>query len=152
MSGPLGRALRWINLSFLILYPISWTAPLAYAGFLPFLRGTELTILGGVRDLWDTDVILALIVATLAVIAPFLKTMLLAAAQFGLSRDARIMVLVVIAGKLSMADVFLIALYIVVIKGVGVGHVTIGWGLYLFTAITLTSLLIAFLQKRAMTA
>ena len=34
-----------------------------------------------------------------------------------------------------MADVFLIALYIVVVKGVGAGpHVEIAWGLYLFTA------------------
>ncbi len=144
-------ALRWLNLSFLILYPVAWTAPLAYAGFLPFFRGTELTILSGIRDLWHTDIFLALIVATLAVIAPFLKTMLLAAAQFGVIRDARLMVLVQVAGKLSMADVFLIALYIIVIKGVGVGHVTIGWGLYLFTMITLASLAIAAVQKREMT-
>lgn len=142
------RALRWINLSFLVLYPVTWTAPLAYAGFLPFLQGTELTISGGVRDLWDTDIALSLIVATLAVIAPFLKTILLAAAQFGVIRDARVMVLIVVAGKLSMADVFLIALYIVVIKGVGVGHVAVGWGLYLFTAVTLASLYIAFVQQR----
>ena len=151
MTGWHLHVLRYVNLSFLVLYPVSWFAPLAYAGFLPFFRGTELTIINGIRDLWHSDVILALIVATLAVIAPFLKTMLLAAAQFGIIRDARLMVLVVIAGKLSMADVFLIALYIVVIKGVGVGHVTTGWGLYLFTAITLSSMAIAAFQKRAMT-
>lgn len=150
MTPWLRLSLRWINLSFLILYPVSWFAPLAYAGFLPFFRGTELTIIGGISDLWHTDRILALIVATLAVIAPFLKTMLLAAAQFGIIRSARLMVLVLIAGKLSMADVFLIALYIIVIKGVGVGHVTTGWGLYLFTALTLSSFAFAALQKRDM--
>lgn len=143
-------ALRWLNLSFLVLYPVSWSAPLAYAGFLPFFRGSELTILAGIRDLYDTDIFLALIVATLAVIAPFLKTILLSAAQFGMVRDARLMVLISVAGKLSMADVFLIALYIVVIKGVGVGHVTIGWGLYLFTALTLASLAMTFIQRREM--
>lgn len=152
MSSDRAIWLRWLNLSFLVLYPIAWTAPLAYAGFLPFFRGSELTILGGIRDLLHTDIFLALIVATLAVIAPFLKTMLMAAAQFGMVRDARLMVLVIIMGKLSMADVFLIALYIVVIKGVGVGHVTIGWGLYLFTVLTLASLFIAFVHQRQVKA
>lgn len=145
-------ALRWINLSFLILYPISWTAPLAYAGFLPFFRGSELTIAGGVRDLWHTDMVLAMIVATLAVVAPFFKTLLLSAALFGVLQSKRAMMLIIIAGKLSMADVFLIAVYIVVIKGVGVGHVTVGWGLYLFTAITLASLFIAYAQSKRVQA
>ncbi|MGB0854407.1 MAG: paraquat-inducible protein A [Pikeienuella sp.] len=145
-------ALRWINLSFLVLYPISWTAPLAYAGFLPFFRGSELTIAGGVRDLWHTDMVLAMIVATLAVVAPFFKTLLLSAALFGVLQSKRAMMLIIIAGKLSMADVFLIAVYIVVIKGVGVGHVTVGWGLYLFTAITLTSLFIAYAQSKRVQA
>ncbi|MGB1212592.1 MAG: paraquat-inducible protein A [Pikeienuella sp.] len=145
-------ALRWINLSFLVLYPISWTAPLAYAGFLPFFRGNELTIAGGIRDLWHTDMVLAMIVATLAVVAPFFKTLLLSAALFGVLQSKRAMMLIIIAGKLSMADVFLIAVYIVVIKGVGVGHVTVGWGLYLFTAITLTSLFIAYAQSKRVQA
>lgn len=33
-----------------------------------------------------------------------------------------------------MADVFLIALYILLAKGVGVGYVEPAWGLWLFTA------------------
>ena len=40
-----------------------------------------------------------------------------------------------------MADVFLIALYIVVVKGVGIGKVETAWGLYLFTACILASIL-----------
>ena len=39
-----------------------------------------------------------------------------------------------------MADVFLIALYIVVIKGMGIGRVETAWGLYLFTFCILLSL------------
>ncbi|MGB0412098.1 MAG: paraquat-inducible protein A, partial [Pikeienuella sp.] len=117
-----------------------------------FFRGSELTIAGGVRDLWHTDMVLAMIVATLAVVAPFFKTLLLSAALFGVLQSKRAMMLIIIAGKLSMADVFLIAVYIVVIKGVGVGHVTVGWGLYLFTAITLTSLFIAYAQSKRVQA
>jgi uncharacterized paraquat-inducible protein A len=49
-----------------------------------------------------------------------------------------------------MADVFLIALYIVVVKGVGVGHVETAWGLYFFTALVLVSMGIAHVTKRRM--
>jgi len=51
-------------------------------------------------------------------------------------------------GKLSMADVFLIALYIVIVKGVGIGHVTPAWGLWLFTACVFTSIWVAWATGR----
>ncbi len=44
-----------------------------------------------------------------------------------------------ILGKLAMADIFLIAIYIVVAKGVGVGRLETAWGLYLFTFCVLLS-------------
>jgi uncharacterized paraquat-inducible protein A len=53
-----------------------------------------------------------------------------------------------ILGKLAMADVFLIAVYIVLAKGVGVGVVETAWGLYLFTFCVLLSMLITGLTKR----
>ncbi|MEM7238490.1 MAG: paraquat-inducible protein A, partial [Pseudomonadota bacterium] len=56
--------------------------------------------------------------------------------------------LIEVVGKLSMADVFLIALYIVVVKGVGVGHVTSAWGLWLFTACVLASIWISWATGR----
>ena len=43
-------------------------------------------------------------------------------------------------GKLAMADVFLIALYITLTKGIGVGRIEVAWGLYLFTACIFASL------------
>jgi hypothetical protein len=52
-------------------------------------------------------------------------------------------------GKLAMADVFLIALYVVISKGIGVGRVEIAWGLYLFTALILASLWIGWRTNRA---
>lgn len=144
------RALKFTNLSLLLLYPIAWLAPLAHAGILPFFRGTELTIFSGISDLWDSDVALAMIVAIFAVVMPYFKTILLALIQFGLVAGPRWMTTLEIAGKLSMADVFLLAMYVVVVKGVGVGHVDIAWGLYLFTALVLTSLAITISHKRAL--
>lgn len=43
-------------------------------------------------------------------------------------------------GRLAMVDVFLIALYITLAKGMGVGRVETAWGLYLFTGCILASL------------
>ena len=143
------RIFRYVNLSLLFLYPVAWIAPLAHAGLLPFFRGTELTIFSGISDLWDSDVALAMIVALFAVVMPYFKTILLALIQFGLVSGQGWKTVLEIAGKLSMADVFLLAMYVVVVKGVGVGHVDIAWGLYLFTALVLTSLAVTIGHHRA---
>jgi uncharacterized membrane protein len=58
-----------------------------------------------------------------------------------------------VLGKLAMADVFLIALYITLSKGIGVGRIETAWGLYLFTACILASIAIGWAtEKRIGTA
>jgi paraquat-inducible protein A len=89
--------------------------------------------------LWETDAPLALVVTFLAVFAPFAKTVGLALLHFGLM-SPRTLPALHILGKLAMADVFLIALYIVVVKGVGLATIEVAWGLYLFTGLILLSL------------
>ena len=93
--------------------------------------------------------VLALAVTFFAIFAPYLKTMGLALIHFGLLRRKVAPVLGWL-GKLAMADIFLIALYIVIAKGVGVGRLEVAWGLYLFTACILASLVVSFRtsQKR----
>ena len=140
-----------LNLLLLLLYPASWLSPLARAGFLPFFSGTEITILGGVADLWQSDAALAVLVAVFAIVIPYAKTLSLAAIHFGWL-GARALPLIEIVGKLAMADVFLIALYIVLVKGVGVGHVVSAWGLWLFTGCVLASLWAGFETKRKIAA
>jgi len=54
---------------------------------------------------------------------------------------------ITLMGKLAMADIFLIALYIVLAKGVGVGRLETGWGLYAFTGCVLVSLACSYLTK-----
>ena len=60
----------------------------------------------------------------------------------------RITPLLGILGKLAMADIFLIALYITLAKGVGVGRLEPAWGLYLFTACILASLWVSWHTQR----
>ena len=143
--------LKFANLSLLILFPIAWFAPLMRAGLLPLFGLSEISVISGLQSLWKTDVFLALMVTVFALFAPYLKTIGLALVHFDLLKDKTLPVLGYM-GKLAMADIFLIALYIVVAKGVGIGKVETAWGLYMFTACILMSILISALTAKKPTA
>ncbi len=140
--------IKFLNLALLILFPISWFAPLLRAGLLPLFGLSEISVISGLQSLWKTDVFLALLVTAFALFAPYLKTIGLALVHFGLLRRKVVPVLSWL-GKLAMADVFLIALYIVTIKGIGIGKVETAWGLYLFTACILVSIGISIATTKA---
>ncbi len=142
--------LKWLqiaNLALLVLFPIAWFAPLMRAGLLPLFGLSEISVITGMQSLWESDVALALLVTFFALFAPYLKTIGLALIHFNLMRRKVLPVLSWL-GKLAMADVFLVALYVVVVKGVGIGKVETAWGLYLFTACILTSIVISALTAK----
>lgn len=138
--------LRLANLSLLVLFPVAWFAPLLRAGLLPLFGLSEISIISGLQSLWESDVILALLVTVFALFAPYVKTIGLALVHFDLLKDKTLPVLGWL-GKLAMADVFLIALYIVLVKGIGIGKVETAWGLYLFSACVIASIVISGLSK-----
>jgi uncharacterized paraquat-inducible protein A len=142
--------LRLANLALLVLFPIAWFAPLLRAGFLPLFGLSEISVVTGLQSLWESDIPLALLVTFLAIFAPFAKTLGLALLQFGLLSPSTLPALHIL-GRLAMADVFLIALYIVVVKGVGLAHVEVAWGLYLFTFCILASMALAWATERQLT-
>lgn len=135
--------LRVANLALLVLFPLAWFAPLLRAGLLPLFGLSEISVITGLQALWRTDVVLALLVTGLAIFAPWLKTIGLALLHFGLL-SPRALPALHLLGHLAMADVFLIALYIVIVKGVGIATVETAWGLYLFTGCILVSLVIGW--------
>lgn len=140
--------LKYANLALLILYPVAWFAPLLRAGIdLPLFGLSEISVISGLQSLWDTDVVLALIVTAFALFAPYLKTIGLALVHFGLMRR-KVLPVLHILGKLAMADVFLIAVYITVLKGIGLGRIEVAWGLYLFTACILASIGLGYLTDK----
>ncbi|MEO0676659.1 MAG: paraquat-inducible protein A [Pseudomonadota bacterium] len=141
------RALIAANLALLVIYPIAWFAPLMRAGLLPLFGLSEVSVISGLQSLWSTDVFLALLVTALALVAPYLKVMGQALLHFRLA-DERMSPLIGLMGKLAMADVFLIAIYIVLVREIGVGRVETAWGLYLFTACILGSIAIHILSRR----
>lgn len=144
--------LKALNLALLVLFPLAWFAPLLHAGInLPLFGTKAISVVSGLQALWDTDVFLALLVTFFAIFAPILKVIGVAMIQFGLMRR-KVLPAMELLGKLAMADIFLIALYIVVVKGVHLAKVQTGWGLYLFTFCVLASIFLSHATKKRGTA
>ncbi|QGX98051.1 paraquat-inducible membrane protein A [Roseovarius faecimaris] len=140
--------LRYANLALLVLFPLAWFAPLMRAGLLPLFGLSEISVISGLQSLWDSDVFLALLVTFFALFAPYVKTIGLALIHFGLLRRKTLPALQLL-GKLAMADIFLIAVYITLTKGIGMGKIETAWGLYLFTACILASIFIGWKTEKS---
>nr|WP_044007407.1 paraquat-inducible protein A [Jannaschia sp. CCS1] len=139
------------NICLLIAFPVSWAAPLMRAGLLPLFGLSEISVLSGLSALWgDAEYALAALVALFALVSPMVKTIVLTLIHLS-KAPVRLLPALEIAGKLAMADVFLIAVYITLAKGLSVGRVETAWGLWLFTGCVLVSLVISILTKRALT-
>ncbi|OIQ42738.1 MAG: paraquat-inducible membrane protein A [Roseobacter sp. MedPE-SWde] len=141
--------LQIATLSLLILYPIAWFAPLMRAGLLPIFGLSEISVITGLQSLWGSDAALALIVTFFAIFAPYLKTIGLALVQWDLL-DTKVQPVLHVLGKLAMADIFLIALYITLAKGIGYATIEVAWGLYMFTACIIASLILSLATERAL--
>ncbi|MBO9464953.1 paraquat-inducible protein A [Tropicibacter sp. R15_0] len=139
--------MRWLNLVLLVLYPVSWFAPLMRAGLLPIFGLSEISVISGLQSLWKSDIFLALLVTLFALFAPMLKTIGLALVQFHLL-DRKTLPVLNLMGKFAMADIFLVALYITLSKGMGLGTIETAWGLYLFTACILGSIILGAIEGR----
>jgi len=140
--------MKYVNLCLLVLFPLSWFAPLMRAALLPLFGMDEISVVTGLQSLWGSDAALALLVTFLAVFAPFAKTLGLALIHYDLLKPAALPVLSVL-GKLAMADVFLLSLYVVLAKGAGMVTVETAWGLWLFTGCILASLWVSWRTERA---
>lgn len=157
---PLHQFAKFLNLALVVAFPIAWFAPLIKTGLLPqwqlpsWLGGSTLfepdtiTVISGLQKLWETDVFLAIAVTFFALVAPMLKCLGMALIHFNLL-SAVTQPKIAIMGKLAMADIFILALYIVIAKGIGLGQIEVAWGLYLFTAAVILSLLVSILEGRS---
>ena len=141
--------LRLLTLSLLILYPIAWFAPLMRAGLLPIFGLSEISVITGLQSLWGSDAALALIVTFFAIFAPDLKTIGLALVQWDLL-DSKVQPILHVLGKLAMADIFLIALYITLAKGIGYATIEVAWGVYMFTACIVASMILSLATERTL--
>ena len=152
-----GLLAKIMNLALVVAFPIAWFAPLIRTGLLPqwqmpsWLGGSTLfapdtiTVISGLQKLWETDVFLAIAVTFFALVAPMLKCLGMSLIHFNLLSSATQPVISMM-GKLAMADIFILALYVVIAKGIGIGQIEVAWGLYLFTAAVIISLFVSFVD------
>ena len=147
-----------LNLALVVAFPVAWFAPLLRTGLVPqlqmpsWLGGSTLfapdtiTVISGLQKLWETDVFLALAVTFFALVAPMLKCLGMSLIHFNLLSSST-QPAIAVMGKLAMADIFILALYIVIAKGIGIGQIDVAWGLYLFTASVMASLFVSFVEN-----
>ena len=133
----------------LIAFPLVWFAPLMRAGLLPLFGLSEISVVSGLQSLWDSDVVLALLVTFFALVAPVAKLGGLLLVQTGLA-SRKLMPALDVMAKFAMADIFLIALYIVVVKGIGLATVETAWGLYVFSGLVVVSIALGVWTSRTL--
>ena len=144
MQGP-ARLITPLLVIALIVLPFTWWLPLFRTELLVFLEN-DVTVIGAVQSLAEIDWFLCAIIVIFGMVIPFGKLAGLLYAWLILPADrGRVWIGILNKiSKFSMLDVFLIAITIVGLKGVGLGKVEIAYGLYAFAAVVLTILGLSF--------
>ena len=124
-----------------LAFPVAWFAPLMTVRVrLAFwASGTDISLISTLQSLWADDPALALVLSFLTLAAPLLKLLGMALVLLGWlspKADGALWLL----GRLAMADVFLIVVYMAMVKGIDAGQITPHWGLWAYTAAVLASL------------
>lgn len=115
-----------------------------------FIRRQEIVLAQAAYDLYQTDTVLFLVVFFFGMAVPAVKMIASAWAWYLLDvrRAAKHQTWITILGKLSMLDVMLIAIFIVAIRGTGIGSVDILPGLYYYVALVLSSFFVSLTMER----
>jgi paraquat-inducible protein A len=134
------RAIGPLLLLSLALVPVTWWLPL-FTARVPFLWRQDVSIATGLVELWRLDLVLCGAVLFFSVLAPLAKGAALAWVWYRVpaARAARHLDRLSLLGKLSMTEMFLLAVVIVGLKGVGVGRVEVSWGLHAFVGVLVLS-------------
>jgi paraquat-inducible protein A len=133
----------------LIALPFTWFLPLFRTELLVFLDN-EVTVIGAARTLFQADLLLFAVIVLFGMVVPVVK---LAGLIYGWALQPRERGRVWIGAlgkisKFSMLDLFLIAVTIVGLKGVGLGKVEIAYGLHAFASVVLMILALSFWADR----
>ncbi|MFL5332909.1 MAG: paraquat-inducible protein A [Geminicoccaceae bacterium] len=126
------------------LVPLTWWLPL-FEARVPFLWRQRVSIASGLEELWRLDLLLCAVVFLFSVLTPLAKNAALVWVwyQAPLAHAPRQLDRLAVLGKLAMTEVFLLAVIIVGIKGVGIGRVEVAWGLHAFVLIVVLSLAVS---------
>jgi paraquat-inducible protein A len=99
------------------------------------------TTASGLVELWRLDILLCLVVFVFSVLTPVVKSAALVWVWYRVpvARASRLLDRLSLLGKLAMTEIFLLAVIIVGLKGLGIGRVETSWGLQAFVAAVILS-------------
>lgn len=139
-NGP-GLAIGPLLVASLAIVPVTWWLPL-FTARVPFLWRHDVSIASGLVELWRLDLLLFAAVLVFSVLVPLIKGAALVWVWYRTPRRVVRQALdrLALLSKLAMAEVFLLAVILVGLKGVGIGTVEVTWGLPVFVAAVLLSL------------
>lgn len=131
-------------LALALAFPLAWFAPLMVVKvrFAFWASGTGITLVSTLQALWAEAPTLAIVLSFLTLAAPLLKLLGMALVLTGML-SPRVEGALWALGRLAMADVFLIVVYIAMFKGLNGGTITPQWGLWAYTAAVLGSLMLS---------
>jgi paraquat-inducible protein A len=134
------RAIGPLLLLSLALVPATWWLPL-FTARVPFLWRQDVSIATGLVELWRLDLVLCAAVFFFSVLAPLAKGAALAWVWYRVPAAGAMRHLdrLSLLGKLSMTEMFLLAVVIVGLKGIGIGTVEVSWGLHAFVGVLVLS-------------
>ena len=123
-------------------FPIVLFVPLITTKFWFFFH-TDLALFRGVYDLFYVDKFLCIVVFFFGIAVPMVTMFasVLCWYRVEITSVGRYAEVLSFMGKLSMLDVMLLAIFIIAFKGVGFGTVEIRFGLYVYVAFVVISLL-----------
>lgn len=137
-SGRLAGPLLGLTL---VALALSWWLPLLTMR-VPFLWREDMSVVTGLLELARLDLFLFLVVLLFSVLMPLAKGLLTLHVWYRVpvGQARRLLPRLALLAKLSMTELFLLALGIIAFKGVGIGQIEVRWGLYVFAGVVLASL------------
>jgi paraquat-inducible protein A len=126
-----------------MLFPIIFLIPLLKTKIL-FFTYNEIILLRATYDLFFVNKFIFIVVFVFGILLLATKMILsiLRWYRFSIPLAQRWAARLALLSKLSMLDVLLLAIFIIAFKGTGIGAVEIEYGLYLYTALIVGSLLL----------
>ena len=125
---------------------VAWWLPLIETNHLLQWSPDNLSVLDGLARLYsDGELFLAGVILVLAILVPFAKNLLSLFVWYFLdpteTATKRFVWILSVLGKWGMADVFLIALGVVLVKGIPGTEISVRYGLWVFSAAVACSIL-----------
>jgi len=141
----------WIGyaaVSLALLFPVVLVVPILSTRTF-FISRNEIALANLAFDLFRTDKVLFVVVVIFGIVVPWCKSVVSCFYWYSASNPGERFEFLATLGKFGMLDVMLLAIFVVVFKGTGLGAIELRWGLYLYVSFVVASLCVSVAMRRA---